>query len=157
MTLEPHDNPDPAEALAAIRQTRQDMHRKVGAGSWSYDLTYSAICAAMVGAQALDEPMNLLAVGAGSLWLAILFRRHSDRLGVSVTGMSPRRARWVAIGIGMIFLPLIVAGILLNHFAPSGALLASGIVGLSAVAFIVALVGSRLWLKVYREETGQGE
>lgn len=149
-----NDTPDPAEALAAIKQSRLEMQRKVAAGSWSYDLTYSAICAAMVGAQALDEPMNLLAVGAGSLWLAILFRRHSDRIGVSVTGMSPRRARWVAIGIGMLFLPLIVAGILLNHFAPSGLVLALGIAGLSAVAFVVALLGSRLWLRVYRRETG---
>lgn len=151
------DNPDPAEALAAIKRTRQDMHRKVAAGSWSYDLTYSAICAAMVGSQALDQPMSILGVGAGCLWLAILFRRQADRLGLSVTGTSPPRARWVAIGTGMVFVPLMVAAILLNHFAPPGPVLALGIAGLSAAAFVVALIGSRLWLKVYRRETGQGE
>lgn len=28
-----HDNPDPAEALAAIQDSQRDIHRRVGAGS----------------------------------------------------------------------------------------------------------------------------
>jgi hypothetical protein len=151
------EDPTPAEALAAIQRSQQDIQRKVAAGSWRYDIGYSAICAMMVGTQALDMPLNTLGVGIGVLFLAVLFRREADRLGVSITGLSPRRARWVAIGLGMVLLPLMLLAILLNRFAPSGVMLALGAAALMAVAFVVCLIGSRLWLRVYRRETGVGE
>ena len=151
------DDPTPAQALAAIQRSQKDIQRKVAAGSWRYDIGYSAICAMMVGTQALDLPLNTLGVGVGVLLLAVLFRREADRLGVSITGLSPRRARWVAIGLGMVLLPLMLLAILLNHFATSGLKLALGAAALMAVAFVVCLIGSRLWLRVYRRETGVGE
>lgn len=151
------NNTNPAEALAALKRSQRDVHRKVGAGSWRYDLSYSAICAMMVGTQALDMPLNTVGVATGVLLLAVLFRREADRLGVSITGLSPRRARWVAIGLGMVLIPLMVLAILLNHFATSGLLLALGAAALMAVAFVFCLVGSRLWLRVYRREAGLGE
>ena len=149
-----HDNPDPAEALAAIQSSQRDVHRRVAAGSWRYDLAYSALCAIMVGSQVLDLPFNTLGVALGVVGLAILFRREADRLGVSITGVSPRRARWVAIGLGMVMLPLMLAAIVLNARVETPAILALGAAGLMAVAFVACLVGSRLWLRVYRRETG---
>ena len=148
------EDPTPAEALAAIQRSQQDIQRKVAAGSWRYDLGYSAICAMMVGSLTLDLPLNTLGVTVGVLLLTVLFRREANRLGVSITSMSPRRARWVAIGLGMMLLPLIVLAILLNHFATSGVMLALGAAGLMAAAFVICLIGSRLWLRVYRRETG---
>ncbi|KQY91283.1 hypothetical protein [Brevundimonas sp. Root1423] len=148
------EDPTPAEALAAIQRSQQDIQRKVAAGSWRYDIGYSAICAMMVGTQALDLPLNTLGVAVGVLLLTVLFRREANRLGVSITGMSPRRARWVAIGLGMVLIPLMVLAILLNHFATSGVMLALGAAALMAVAFVFCLIGSRLWLRVYRRETG---
>lgn len=149
-----NDTPDPAEALAAIRDAQKDVHRKVGAGSWRYDLTYSALCAGMVGSQVLDLPLNTIGVALGVVGLAVLFRRESDRLGVAVTGVSPRHARWVAIGLGMLMLPLMLAAILLNAKVESPAILALGAAGLMIAAFVFCLVGSRLWLRVYRREKG---
>lgn len=148
------EDPTPAEALASIQRSQKDIQRKVAAGSWRYDIGYSAICAMMVGTQALDMPLNTLGVAIGVLLLAVLFRREADRLGVSITGLSPRRARWVAIGLGLVLIPLMLLAILLNHFATSGVMLALGAASLMAVAFIVCLIGSRLWLRVYRRETG---
>ena len=147
-------DPTPAEALAAIQRSQQDIQRKVAAGSWRYDIGYSAICAMMVGTQALDMPLSTLGVAVGVLLLTVLFRREANRLGVSITGLSPRRARWVAIGLGMVLIPLMVLAILLNHFATSGVMLALGAAVLMATAFIFCLIGSRLWLRVYRRETG---
>jgi len=147
-------DPTPAEALAAIQRSQQDIQRKVAAGSWRYDIGYSAICAMMVGTQALDMPLSTLGVAVGVLLLTVLFRREANRLGVSITGLSPRRARWVAIGLGMVLIPLMVLAILLNHFATSGVMLALGAAALMATAFIFCLIGSRLWLRVYRRETG---
>ncbi len=152
-----NEDPTPAEALAAIRRSQHDVQRKVAAGSWRYDLGYSAVCAMMVGAQALDMPLNTLGAAVGVLLLTVLFRREANRLGVSVSSMSPRRARWVAIGLGLALVPLMVLAILLNHFAAPGVMLALGAAALMAAAFIVVLIGSRLWLRVYRRETGQGE
>ena len=154
---DPEQHTTPAEALAAIQQSQRDIQRKVATGSWRYDIGYSAICAMMVGTQALDMPLNTLGVAIGILMLAVLFRREADRLGVSITGLSPRRARWVAIGLGMVLLPLMLLAILLNRLAPSGAMLALGAAALMAAAFIACLIGSRLWLRVYRRETGLGE
>ena len=150
-------DPTPAEALEAIRQSRAAAERQVARGSWRYDLTYSALVAGMVGSQALDMPYSTLVIAGGVLALAVLFRRYSDRLGVSVTGMTPRRARWVAIGLGMALLPLILAAIVLNYREPPLQVHLLGTAGLIVTAFVVALVGSRLWLRVYRRETGVGE
>ncbi len=154
---DPEDRTTPAEALAAIQRSQRDVQRKVAAGSWRYDLSYSAICAMMVGTQVLDMPLNTLGVAVGVLLLTVLFRRQANRLGVSINGLSPRRARWVAIGLGLGVLPLMLLAILLNRFAPSGVLLALGAAGLMAATFFLCLIGSRLWLRVYRRETGVGE
>lgn len=149
--------PDPAEALAAIARSRRDVQRRVGAGSWRYDLIYSAIVAGMVGSQGLDMPLSAVGVALGVCALAVLFRREADRLGVSVTGMTPRRARWVAIGLGMLMVALIVGAILLKHLAPSGLVFAVGLAGLIGLTFVLSLAASRLWLRVYRRETWAGE
>ncbi|WP_332659638.1 hypothetical protein [Brevundimonas sp.] len=154
---DPDHNTTPAEALAAIQRSQRDVQRKVAAGSRRYDLSYSAICAMMVGTQVLDMPLNTLGVAVGVILLAVLFRRESDRLGVGITGLSPRRARWVGIGLGLAMLPLMVLAILLNHFATSGVMLALGAAGLMAVAFVFCMIGSRQWRRVYRRETGVGE
>jgi hypothetical protein len=148
------DDPTPAEALEAIRQSRAAAERQVARGSWRYDLIYSGIFAGMIGAQALDMPFSTLAIALGVMALAVLYRREADRLGVAVSGMTPRRARWVAIGLGMAMLPLMLAAIVLNYRHPPLHIQLLGMAGLVAVAFVVALVGSRLWLRVYRRETG---
>lgn len=151
------DQPTPAEALAAIRDSRRAVQRRIAAGSWRYDLSYSAILAMMVGSQVLDMPLNTLGVAIGVLLLAVLFRREADRLGVSITGLSPRRARWVAIGLGLAVLPLMLAAIAASRLIEDGAALALVAIGLMVTTFGLALAGSRLWLRVYRRETGVDE
>lgn len=151
------DQPTPAEALAAIRDSRRTVQRRIAAGSWRYDLSYSAILAMMVGSQTLDMPMNTLGVAIGVLLLAVLFRREADRLGVSITGLSPRRARWVAIGLGLAVLPLMLAAIAAGRLIDDGAALALVALGLMIATFGLALAASRLWLRVYRRETGVDE
>lgn len=148
------NDPTPAEALDAIQRSQRDVQRRLAAGSWRYDLGYSAVCAMMVGTQALDMPLNTVGVAVGVILLTVLFRREANRLGVSVTSTSPRRARWVTIGLGLVLVPLMVLAILLNHFASSGVMLALGAAALMAATFIAVLIGSRLWLRVYRRETG---
>lgn len=148
------DPSDPAEALAAIRRSQAEVHRRVAGGGWRYDVVYSAICAAMVGTQVLDLPLNTLGVALGVIALTLLFRRESERLGVTVTGLTPKHARGVAIGLGLAILPLMLAAIVLNRKAPSPEILVMGGAGLAVAAFVLALAGSRLWRRVYRREHG---
>lgn len=156
MTDDPDKTPDPAEALASIHQARADVHRKVAAGSWRYDVIYSAIIAGMIGSQVLDMPLSVLGVTFGVLAMALLYRGEADRLGVTVSGMTPPRARWVAVGLALVLVAMLMGVIVLKHLAPSSLVLALGAAAVSALAFVLSLAASRLWLRVYRRETGVG-
>ena len=149
-------DPNPHAALETIARSRRSVHDRVATGSWRYDLTYAALVAGMVGGQALDLPFNLLASGLGVLGLTVIFRRETRRTGLLVTGVSPRRARWVAIALGVI-MAAIMLGLVYLNLTESGAPLAL-IAGVATVlAFVLALVGSRLWRRVYKTEMGAGE
>ncbi|HZV84711.1 MAG TPA: hypothetical protein VFF48_06965 [Brevundimonas sp.] len=158
MTNEPANEtgPAPAEALAAIASSRKTVHDRVAGRGWRYDLTYAAIVAVMVGGQALDNPFNVSASTLGLLALVLLFQHKARRTGVRVTGVSPAHARWVAISVGLVAAALIVGVAIVRSRLPQvdvGVLAAST----GAVAFGVALIGSRIWRRVYRAEMGAGQ
>lgn len=141
---------DPAEALALIRQSRSAVQARVSAGSWIYDIVYSLLIGAMVAAVALPLAGFLIVdavCGTALVGLALWWRR---RTGVWVSGVTPPNARWVAIGVGFGFVALVLGGVVLVHRAgvPWAPL------PLGAVAAVGALIASRLWLKIYRAETG---
>ena len=121
------------------------------------------LVALLVGGSQLPVPyaelgpgptLNTLGVALGVIALTLLFRRESERLGVTVTGLTPKHARGVAIGLGLAILPLMLAAIVLNRKAPSPEILVLGGAGLAVAAFVLALAGSRLWRRVYRREHG---
>lgn len=143
------ENNDPAAALAAIRQSQAVVHDKVAQGSLRYDLTYSAIAAVMVGGQAAPLPFNVLASGGGALALALLMRSWTQKNGVMVMGTTPKKARWVAYGVGALF--LILMG--LSLYAGRRGDMIWAPFALAAIAFVCALALSRLWFRVYRAET----
>ncbi|KAK0343021.1 hypothetical protein LTR94_019905 [Friedmanniomyces endolithicus] len=106
--------------LAEIRRSQDLVRERVAKSSWSYDLVYSAVAAAFVGGQAAPMPFNVLASAAATLAFAILWRRWSEKTGVSVTGLSPRRARWVAIALGVVFLVLALASVYFGRTGQNG-------------------------------------
>lgn len=145
--------PTPAEALAAIERSRQTVHDRIASGGWRYDLTYAALMAGMVGGQALDTPFNILASSLGILGLAVIFQHETRRTGLRLTGVSPKYARWVAIGIGLLFAACIVGLALVRRESPDTPVWVVATAAMS-FAFAVALIGSRLWRRVYRAEMG---
>lgn len=147
MTL-PESN-DPAAALASIRQAQSAVHDKVVQGSWRYDLIYSSIAAVMVGGQAAPLPFNVLASGGGALALMLLMRRWAQKSGVMVTGVTPKKARWVAFGLGGLFMILM----LLSLYAGRRGDMVWVPFALTVIAFVCGLALSRLWYRVYRAET----
>lgn len=150
------DPNDPAEALAAIQASRRAIHDRVAGKGWRYDLTYSALIAGMVAGQVLDAPFNIAASSVGVLGLAVIFQIETRRTGLRVTGVSPARARWVAIGLGLVMAAVMLGLVWLKRTAgaPSVGVLAAGS---GALAFALALIGSRLWRRVYRAEMGVGQ
>lgn len=142
----------PAEALEAIARSRRAVHDRVTAGGWRYDVIYSAVFAGMVGAQVLDAPFNVVGLTLGVLALSGMFQAETRRIGLHVTGVSPRQARWVAIAMGAVMAAVMLAVVALKYrTATPPALIAAGSMSL---AFVVALVGSRQWRRVYRAEMG---
>lgn len=145
------DHQTPAEALAAIEKSRRAVHDRVATGGWRYDLTYAVIVGGMVAGQAFDVPYNVLASTLGVLGLTIIFQRETKRTGLRLTGLSPRWARWVAIGLGLLFAAAMIGLIVLRRQSPETPVgLIAG--GAGAATFVLALIGSRIWRRVYRAE-----
>ena len=142
---------DPSEALASIRAARDSVETRVSSKSWSYDIPYAAIVAGMVGAQAGPLPVGPLGSGIGVLVLVLLYRAESRRTGLRILGTTPRRARWVAIGLGAVMLVAMLGLVYVRHGRPDLPLLPI-VAGVMACVFIVALIGSRLWRRVFRTE-----
>lgn len=144
-------NQTPAEALAAIDASRKAVHDRVATGGWRYDLTYSVIAAGMVAGQAFDNPWNVLASSLGVLGLVIIFQLETKRTGLRLTGLSPRWARWVAVGIGVVFAAIMIGLVVIRRQSPETPVgLIAGVA--AVVSFVMALIGSRIWRRVYRAE-----
>ena len=141
---------DPAEALASIRQSRGAVHDRVSAGSWTYDIVYSLLVGAMVAGVALPLVGFVIVDAVCSTALVLLALWWARRNGVWISGVSPRRARWVSIGLGLVVAGLILTALLLKlEMGLAWAPLALGV-----LAAVLALAASRLWLRVSRAETG---
>lgn len=138
----------PAEALEAIRKSRTVVAGAVAHNSKTYDLIYSSIAAVMVAGQVLPFPLNVLASTGGAVAFAVLARKWAQKTGVFVSGVTPKRARWVAFGMGAVFVVMMLAAL----WAGRTHRLWMGI-PLGVVAFLLAGVGSRLWLRVFQAET----
>lgn len=144
------DTPSPAEALDAIRTSRAQLAVHVSKASWAYDLKYSALVGGMVAGQGLPSPWQLVSTGVFILLLVLLLRGWVQRTGVMVTGLTPPKARWVAIGFGLL-MGAVMVGVLIG-MRKTGLWLIP--VGGGLVSAVLALISSRLWWKVYADETG---
>lgn len=147
---EVENEPSPAEALRSIRQAQANAADGFSRHTWGYDLTYSALAAGIVAAQALHMPLNVALTSVATVCLTVLSNKWSEKHGIRVTGLTPRGGRWIAIGLGVIFLGLAGGGFLAMenpglHWVP---------LALAAVAFVIALIASRLWRRSYRREMG---
>lgn len=152
----PVSGPTPAEALAAIAQSRKTVHDRVAVGGWRYDLTYAAIVAVMVGGQAFGNPFNVSTSTLGLLGLVLLFQHETRRTGLRITGVSPRHARWVAIAVGLAAAAIILGVTVVRRQSPDTPVVLVAALG-GAVAFVAAVIGSRIWPRVYRAEMGAGK
>lgn len=148
--IEPETDYSPAELLASVRQSQTVLADGYSRHSWTYDLIYSALVAVMVGGYGLPLPYPLLVEAVALAGLVVLAKLWARKHGIWISGVTPKRARWAAIGIGAAMLPLF----LINVWAArrGDAVLIPYLTG--ALSFIVALAGSRLWRHLFRREAG---
>ena len=151
-----NNDPTPAEALDAIRHTQTSLADSFSRDSWGYDLTYSLGAGVMVGGMGLPMPYNFAIFAVAALGLVLLARNWADRHGVWISGVTPRRARWIAVLLGLALAGLMAVNLLA---ANDGGWLPPGVkpwfpLMTGFVAAGLALRGSRLWRTVYRRENG---
>lgn len=141
-----HSEFNPSEALSAVRGARADLAARLDEGSWGYDLIYSALAGVIVGGQALPMGWNLAASLGGALALGLLARDWARRKGVWVCGVTPRRARWVSLGLG-VGIAAVSAVVFLMTYGGGSRWIA---IPAAIVAAVMALAGSRLWRQVFK-------
>lgn len=105
------DPQTPSEALDAVRKSRAAVAERLTVGSLTYDLIYSGLAGGMIAAWVAPMPWPPLIMGACGLALGLLARTWAHRRGVWVSGLSPTRARWVAIGLGVVLGALSVGAV----------------------------------------------
>ena len=143
-------DPNPHEALASIKAARAGVAPPADY-PLAYDLAYGVICALLVAGQGLPRPLSFIVLPIALCGLAGLVMWWRKTYGWWVSGVSPRRARWVAFGLMAVFLGLVGLTLYGRTVGPSWLYLVSGGLG-----FIAAIAGSRLWLHVWRRELAEG-
>ena len=140
---------DVQDALASIDAVRATAGDAFSRHSWSYDLVYSLLTAVFVLSFGMPVPYQPLVAAVAVGMLILLAWGWARKHGVWISGVKPKRARWVAAVIGLVSAGLSVATMAAAHegfplFAAPAAV----------AAFIAALVCSRWWRAVYRRELG---
>lgn len=141
----------PREALAAIQAARQAVPGEMRY-PLAYDLVYGVVCGVLVAAQGLPMPWSFLALAFGLAGLALMVRSWRSKHGWWVSGYSPRRARWVAIGLAVVLVGLMGLSLWGRRAGIAWTPLATGGAG-----FLAAIVGGRLWMRVWRRELAEAK
>lgn len=142
-------DPDPHEALAAIRDARAGVAAPSGYPI-GYDLLYGAVCALLVAGPGAPRPWSFIFLPLAMAGLALMVTAWRKKYGWWVSGFSPKRARWVAFALGAVFLALVLLSLHGQGAGPDWLFLVSG-----GIAFVAAIAGSRLWLHVWRKDLAE--
>ena len=144
------DDPSAETALKSIQDAQAAAGDRFSRNTWSYDLLYSLFAATLVGGLGLSAPLNLVVpVLAGGALMGLAWG-WAKKHGVWIRGTTPRRARWVAAGLGVIIATLVM--VVMNARLEGGGIIFS--LAAAVATFVAALVGSRWWRAVYRREMG---
>ena len=146
------DNPDfaPEDALQAVRKSQAMVAERFTRGGRLYDVIYAVLVGALAAGMALPSPFAFVNEGVVLIGLILLARWWKGRTGVWLSGVEPKKARWVAVGLGLAA-AMTSAGCLYWTHAGGGAWLP---IALGVVMAVLAYASARLWTRIYRRESG---
>lgn len=146
----------PAESLKAIQVAKARVGDGFSRHTWSYDVVYSSLVGAMVAGWGLSLPIALSIEGVCVAGLILLARGWANRHGVWISGVTPPKARWIAIVLAVAILALLLANLAITRSGDALPVIVKTWVPLAVgiAAALLALRGSRLWRQVYRREMG---
>ncbi len=140
---------DPKAVLASIQAARAGAPGKLDY-PLTYDLAYGGACALLAAGHGMPRPWDIVALAlvfGALIWMIVWWRK---RFGWWVSGYSPRRARWVAFALAALLVGLIGLSLYGRYVGPDWLWIVS-----CAVAFLAAIGGSRLWMRIWRKELAE--
>lgn len=143
-------DPNPHEALASIQAARSSVAPDTAYPAW-YDALYGGVCGLLVASQGMPTLWGLIVLPIALGGLAVMVMSWRKKFGWWVSGYSPKRARWVAFALLAAFLGLMGLSLYGRYVGPWWLFIVSGVIG-----FVVAIAASRLWMRVWRKELGEG-
>ena len=145
------NQPAPREALDAIASARQAVPGEMK-NSLGYDLAYGLCCGLLVAGQGLPTPWSALVLVVSLAGLVSLIHGWKQKYGWWVSGYSPKRARWAAIGLAVVLIGLMGVSIWGKTAGIAWAPLATG-----AAGFVAAIVGGRIWMAIWKRELAEAD
>lgn len=143
------NQPDPKDALAQIQAARSSVVRNADYPV-GYDIAYGGVCALLVAGQGMPSPWSFIVLPIALGGLALMVAWWRKRVGWWVNGYSPKRARWVAFGLLVLFFALMGLSLYGKYVGPWWLFLVSG-----AIGWIGAALAGRLWMRVWRKEMSE--
>ena len=141
---------DPTESLAAIRESRQRMARSLETYPKVYDWLFAGAVGALVAWQGLPQQWSLFGI---PIMLGLVFwsqRWWKKRFGWWVDAYSPKKARWVAFGMALVLVLLMIGSLLGREHGPWWLCLVTG-----ALAVPFTVLAARWWVRVWKRELEQ--
>ena len=145
------EDPNPQEALASIHAARSSVADRMVL-PWTYDALYAVAVGGMVASQIAPAPFGVIGIGVCICLLALYATLWKRKVGVWVYGTSPKRARWVAIGGGLVAGAAMVTAMYVMRTTGDWRIP----LALAAVMTVLAYLTNRLWVRVYRREMETG-
>ena len=148
MTADPSS---PAEALAAVRRSREAILEQMRF-PWWVEAAQALGAGVLIAGLALPGDWSTLVALGVIVGTALWYRAWSNRTGLSLFGIGRGRARWVSLGLGAVLLILFVVSFRLEY----GAGLWWAPLPAGVLAALATYVASRLWFRAYRADLREG-
>lgn len=145
------------EALALARAARERVAARAAAAPAWYAPLYGLCCGVLVGGGGLLasdgvlRTVGSLLVAMSLLGVAFLYRHWQQVTGLSVNGYRAGTTRWIAVGLAVALVALMLAGMVLVGRGLVWAPVACGV-----AAALIAAFGSAAWDRAWQRELASG-